>query len=231
MQTRASAVSRVVNELRSLNKDDYFSRRAILKILEDKAQFLLAQKLSDRTIYREGKLFTYLPCFELELQEGIKCEVAELRRCAILMKSKEKLPEIISSKYGEGISNVTAIDGFTQFTQITSRDYSGLKNRKYRDLKNLKYLVKDGYLYIPDFEVEAVDLEILTLRLEEIPKKSRCSKEDCCKSYWDYPLINSDKLAESVIKDTIQECAATFRSITIDENPNKDSNIKSSTTN
>jgi len=227
--SRAQAVSRVVNELRSLNKDEYYSRRAILQMLEDKATFLLSQKLGDRSIYREQKIFTHLPCFELEKDDAIRCEIAELRRCDILMKSKHKLPEIIASRYGEGILNVTAIDGYSQFDQISARDYAALKNRKYASINNLVYLIKDGYLYIPNQEVLAVNLDILTLRVEDIVNISTCSKEDCCKSYWEYPLINSDKLAESVIREVIQEAVGTFRSIPIDENPNKDSNIKSST--
>jgi len=229
MVTRAQAVSRVVNEIRGLQKDEAPNRRTILQMLEDKTTFLLSQKVGDRSLYRESEIITHLKCFELEKDDLIKCEVVELRRCNTLMKSKYKLPDLISSRYGEAILNVTAIDGTKMFQQITAHEYATLKNRKYANIKRLLYLIHQGYLYIPDYEIQAVNLDILTLRVEEIVNISGCSKEDCCKSYWDYPLINSDKLAEAVIKEVIQEFIGTFKSIPIDENPNKDSNIKSST--
>lgn len=227
MISRDKAVSRVVNELRSLNKDEYYSRRAILSMLEDKAVFLLSQKLGEKQLYRESQLYSHISCFELEKIDVIKCEHIEFRTCQTLMKSVEKLPEVVYSKYGSGILNVTSIDGLKLFASISARDYASLSKRKYTSTNNLYYIEKGGYIYIPNFEIQAVDLDVLTLRVEEIPKKSSCSKEDCCKSYWDYPLVNSDKFAESVMRETIQEAISTFRSIPIDENPDKDSNIKS----
>lgn len=227
--TRLQAVSRVLNEIRALQKDEAYSRRTILFMLEDKIKFLLSQKLGERGLYRESELYSHLRCFEMEKDDIVSCPLIEFRRCNTLMKSKEKLPELIDTKYFNNILSVNSIDGITLFQPISSRDYSNRHKRKFANINNPVYVVSDGYLYIPDLEVQAVDLTILTLRVEEIVNKSTCSKEDCCKSYWDYPLINSDKLSESAIKDTIQECLSTFRNVQIDENPNKDSNIKSST--
>lgn len=227
--TRLQAVSRVLNEIRALQKDEAYNRRTILAMLEDKIKFLLSQKLGERGLYRESELYSHLRCFELEPDDIISCPLIEFRRCRTLMKSKHKLPELVDSKYFNNILSVTAIDGISLFQPISARDYINLQKRKYAKITRPVYIVSDGYLYIPDMDVEAVNLTLLTLRVEEIAEKSECSKEDCCKSYWDYPLINSDKLTESAIKDTIQECLSTFRSIPIDENPNKDSNIKSAT--
>lgn len=229
MISRDKAVSRVVNELRSLNKDEYFSRRAILQMLEDKAVFLLSQKLGEKNLYRESALYSHIPCFELEKIDVVSCEHIEFRTCQTLMKSVEKLPEVVYSKYGAGILNVTSIDGLNSFSAISARDYTTFRKRKFAKVNNLIYIEKGGYIYIPNFEVYAVNLDILTLRVEEIAEKS-CQKGDCCKSYWDYPLVNSDKFAENVMREVIQEALGTFRSIPIDEQPDKDSNIKSQKT-
>lgn len=232
METRAQIVSRVSNELRLINKDEYFSRRAILSMLESKIKFLLSQKMGERnSLFRESQLYSTLECFELEKVEKIDCPIAEFKLCRTLMKSKHKIPELVDSKFYNNILSVTAIDSLTLFSPISLRDYATRKNRKYSNLQNLVYIEHGGYIYIPDYEVYAVNLDILTLRVEELLKKSKCSKEDCCKSYWDYPLINSDKLAEVAIGEVIQEVRGTFRSIQVDENPNKDSNIKSQTIN
>lgn len=230
MISREKAVSRVMNEIGSLNKDQYTNRRTILQMLEDKATFLLSQKLLDKSIFRESQIYTHLSCFELEKIDIISCPHIEFKTCQVLMKSKEKLPELIYSRYGAGILNVTSIDGLNSFTAINSRDYPNLKKRKYASSAGLYYIEKEGYIYIPNFEIYAVNLDLLTLRQEEVSEKSTCSKEDCCKSYWEYPLTNSDKLSEVVMREVIQEALSTFKSIRIDENPNKDSNIISKTT-
>lgn len=233
MDTREKVVSRLVNELRSLNADEVYNRRTLLQILEDKARFLLAQKLQDRTLYRESQIFSHIKCFELEKVEFTKCKIAEFRNCKTIMRSKKKLPEIIASKFGEGILNVTSIEfGGQILTPMSLRDYASQKLRKYAHIPRYTYIVHDGYLYITDNEIYAVDLDILTLRTEQIDEISGCSEnKDCCKSYWEYPLVNSDKLAEAVYREALQEAVGTFRNIPVDENPNKDSNIKSKTTN
>lgn len=230
MNTRLSEVSRVTNELRMLNKDEYFSRRAILKMLEDKISFLLSQKNGEKNLYREENLYSTLKCFELEKVDVVNCDIVEFRLCKTLMKSKQKLPDTISSKYFNNILSVTSVDWGNVFKPLTLREYSTKNKRKYSNISQLYYFVSDGYLYLPDFEVYAVNIELMTLRLEELVSKSSCSKEDCCKSYWEYPLIKSDKLAEAAVREVIQELAGTAKSIPKDENPNLDSNIKSKTT-
>lgn len=230
MSTRLIEVSRVMNELRMLNKDEYFSRRAILKMLEDKISFLLSQKNGEKNLYREENLFSTLKCFELEQVEVVDCDIVEFRLCKTLMKSKHKLPETISSKYFNNILSVTSVDWGQVFKPLTLREYSTKNKRKYSNLSQLYYFISDDYLYIPDFEVQAVNIELMTLRLEELVSKSNCSKDDCCKSYWEYPLIKSDKLAEAAVREVIQELLGTAKNIPKDENPNLDSNIKSKTT-
>jgi len=229
--TRLKEVSRVQNELRLNNKDSYFSRRTILFMLEDKLKFLISQKNGEKSLYRENQLFAHMSCFELEKIDVIKCGIVEFRTCKTLMKSKERLPETVDSKYFNNILNVTSIDTGSIFSPLTVREYAQSKRRKYAHIERLTYYIIDGYLYIPDYEVYAVDLDILTLRVEETVKKSACSKEDCCKSYWDYPLISSDRLAEAAVREVIQELVGTVKSIPPDENPNLDENIKSKTTN
>jgi len=230
METRAQIVSRLSNELRAINKDEAYNRRTLLAMLEAKAIFLLAQRLGDRRLYRESAIFSTLKCFELEKVDIISCPFVEFRTCKTLMKSKLKLPELIYSNYGAGIINVTSIDNGTVFNQISFRDYTARKRRKYSHIEEPVYIEMAGYIYIPDHETYAIDLQPLTLRVEELADKSTCSTEDCCKSYWEYPFLNSDKLKELVFKETLQEAIGTFRSIPVDENPNLDSNIKSKTT-
>ena len=53
MKTNEEFVSRVINNLKGVSKDGHVSRRFILGIGNDKARFLMAQKLDEMTLFRE----------------------------------------------------------------------------------------------------------------------------------------------------------------------------------
>ena len=229
--TNKELVSRIVNGLRLLNKDEHISRRYVLHVAKNKAKFLISQKLNDKSLFKEDNVYKTLNCLKLKKDDIIKCDVVEFRRCKSLMKSVKKLPEMVYSKYGNSIISVTTIDGETEFLPIILKQFSLLKNRPYaKYVKNNYYYVRDGYLYIPDSEVEFVDVIFIPMSEKEVDEASDCRECDKCKSSWDYEFICPDKLLEPVIQDTLQEVTNTFRKIAIDENPNLDSNQKSQTT-
>lgn len=226
--TNADFVSRVINGIRGLTKDDHISQRYVLSIGRTKATTYIAQKLEDRTIYREDNIQSHIPCLELKRESIVDCPIVEFRRCKILMKSKIRLPELIYSKYGASVFLVTTLDGLTKFDFITPASYSNLFKREF-GLKGNKYTIQDGYLYILNKKIDAVNVSIVTLFDKEAAEACGCKKVDTCKSVWDYDFICPDKLLEPVIADTTNEVMGIWRRITPDENPNQDLNIKSQT--
>lgn len=228
--TRGELVSRITNDIRALNKDQHISKRYILSIAENKARFLLAQKLRDRTLYREDNLYSTIKCFALEKDDIVKCDVIQFRRCKSIRKSVLKLPEMIYSRYGNSILSVTTIDGENSFDPITGEKYRKLKDRLYGDeVAGDYYTVSENHLIIPDSKIEAVNVELLTLELDKVDEVSGCSDCDLCQSMWDYEFVCSDKLLESVITGTLQEVISTYKQISVDENPNLDEHQKSKT--
>lgn len=229
--TNEQLVSRIVNDIRALNKDEHISRRYILQIAKDKAKFLLAQKLRDRSLFREEDLYTHIDCFALESDDIVKCDIVEFKRCKSLMKSKKKLPDLLFSRFGDSIANVTTVDGMIEFLPTTPTQYRLNLQRKFAKYvtKNY-YFVKDGYLYLPDSEVEGVNVVLLTVDNDEADSLSDCKECDSCKSIWEYDFVCSDKLTEAVIADTIQEVLSTYKQIVPDENPNMDETQRGKTT-
>ncbi|MCA9749011.1 MAG: hypothetical protein KC414_07885, partial [Romboutsia sp.] len=196
-------------------------RRYILSVARNKAKFLIAQKLMDRTLYREDNLFRTIKCFKLKKDDVVSCDVVEFRRCKSVMKSVTKLPEMIYSRYGSSIISITTIDGETVFLPISIKKYTLQKKRQYAHyVPNNFYYIQDGYLYLLDTEIEAVNIVLIAASEEEVEEVSECSECNDCKSSWDYEFICSDKLLEPVIQDTLQEVISTFKAIRPDENPN-----------
>lgn len=177
----------------------------------------MSQKLGESSLYREENIFKVLDCFELEKVDIIKCPIIEFRTCKQLMRSKKQLPELIHSKYGSSVKEVTSLDGEFLLKPITPYQYRLNKQRK-TDSKEPYFYVKDGYLYVPDLEVEMVQVTLITQDLYDLNECSECKKQNC-KSAWDYEFVCSDKLLEAVIQETIKEVSMT-KQIQADQNPN-----------
>jgi hypothetical protein len=212
--TNLEAVSRVQSALNSVSKDNRIPRRYILQVLRDTATFLIAQKLGDRSLYKDTNPYTSINCFELEEQDVVKCDIIEFRRCKSLMRSKHKLPKLIDSKYGHSIKEVTSIDDEYEFEPITLSQYRRNKDRqKYPEHY---FYVKDGYLYLPDTEVQRVNLYLITLHTEDIVSCDECVE---CKSLWDLEFNAPDKIMDVIINQTTQLVSAR-KNIIRDDNSN-----------
>ena len=133
---------------------------------------------------------------------------------------------ILSSIFGYAILMVTTIDGDKEYKIKTLSSYNTLKRRKSFDKFKGNYVyIKDGYLYIPDSEVEAVNILLLTLD-EDSDEMSECKDPNLgCVSIWDREIKVADKILTPIIQQTLQEISMRFN-IPIDENSNLDVNVK-----
>ena len=210
------AVSKISNILKVNNRDEQFPRRFILKTLRDTSKQLLSQKWLDRTIMSELNLYTEIGCFEFKKINTKDCPLIEFRLCKTLMKSKDPLPELVFSRLGSSIKDISSLDGDYQFVFVDLKQYNRNKKRQHKiDGEVYVYIGADNHLYIPDQEILTVDLTVLTTKTEEV---NTCGR-DVCKSYWDYEFICSDKLIDTVFDKTLQTLGIT-RQITADQNPN-----------
>lgn len=220
--TRRDFVSQIINILKSANKDNRIPKRFILRVAQDSAKFLIAQKLLDRTLSSDSSLYSYIPCFEFEKIDVKKCPSIEFRSCRILMKSKKPLPELVFSRLGSSVKDIVSLDGLFTFSFVDEVQYRRNRNRKHK-IKNeiYVYLGSDNYLYIPDEEILSVDLTLLTLDSDSEDECSSCSdKNITCKNKWDSKFVCPDKLIEEVKNITLQRLSLT-KQINEDQNPNK----------
>ncbi len=222
--TNKDFTSKVINTLKLNNRDDRRPRRFILRVLQDTATQLIAQKWLDRSILGEMNLYTAIPCFEFESIDVRECKNVEFRRCNVLMKSKCKLPKLIFSRLGASVKEIVSLDGNYRFVFLDKGQYQRNKNRRYKiDDEVYIYLDSDMHLYIPDHEIETVDLTILTPRPEDADECSSCKKDEC-KSKWDAEFICPDKLVDVVFTQALQILGVT-RQIREDENPNNQAGV------
>lgn len=217
--TYGELVSSVAHTFNSVRKDMRIPKRYIMHVFKENAQNLLSQKLRDRSLFREEDLFQWLDCIELKEDNIIKCPIIEFRSCRQLMRTKKKLPKMINSKFGPSILMVTSIDGEKVFKVKSITEYRLMKNnRNFSKFKGKYAYISDGYLYIPESEVEAVNILMLSLD-EECDEVSECSGVDGCTSIWDRKVKISTKILTPAMQMTIQTIAMRYN-IPVDEKGN-----------
>jgi len=177
--TNIEFVSQVLGSSNNLNKDEHRSRRHVLSVGRAYAKTLISQKLLDRTILKDLNLYTSLKCVEFEEEDVVRCPLIEFRRCKTLMKSKKPIPEPIFSRLGSSIINIESVDGGQLLTEIDKRKYQNNKNRRFKiDDEVYVYLGADNHLYIPDHEIYSLNLDVITLKNDEVGCYE-CEKDDC----------------------------------------------------
>lgn len=228
--TNGEFVSRVVNGVRALTKDDHISRRYILHIGRTKAKFLMSQKLDELSLFREDNIIKTISCFRLEKLDAVRCDIVEFKRCDDLMKSVNKVPETLFGKTGAGIVSVTNLDGSVSYRYSTPTYYQNSTRRKHKPKSDTTYYIQDGYLYLPNSTNEMVNITLFALNEKDAEDVSECVECDECKGTWDYSFIVPDRFLDLVLRETVNEVASIYKRIPEDENPNLDSNQKSQTT-
>ena len=231
--TQGEFVTRIVNDIRALNKDTHVSRRWILRMGKSRAETYVAQKWDEGRLFGELSLFTHISCLPMIRIKSIDCCFAEFKQCGVLMRSKDRIPGMVHANLRPSILQVTSVDDNIHFTYTSLRAYKNNTARRFGSLESEHYYVSDGYIYIPDINIKAVNVDVITLKQKEALALAGCGKEDddegSCKSEWDYEFVCPTKLLEAVAVETLNE-AVNILKISQDENPNMDSNIRSSTT-
>ena len=223
----SEVISRVVNAVRGLTKDEHISKRYVLNVLQTKARIYMLTKMATNELLKVDGLVSTIKCLKLIPVTKFQCDIIEFKLCKDLMKSEKKLPEILGGKHGLLILSVSSVDGEHIFRYSSPYKYRNDKDRTYsKFIKDGIFYVEDGYLYIPDSEIEAVNVTIIGLSKSEIAALSGCGEADTCSDIYEEEFICPDKLIDFVIADAITEVMNSWKIINIDEQPNLNENIK-----
>jgi hypothetical protein len=212
------AVSKVITSLRALSIDVRIPRRYVLKILRDTSKNLIAQKNLDRTIDLDTNLISEIIGLEFEKVDTITTNIITFKRCKTLMKSKKKLPELIFSRLGSSIREITSVDDNTRIKITSLEKYRRDQLRKYKvNNEVFAYIDSEGFVFIPDHEVLAVNVRLVTMNTEDVDEVNGVTN---CKSGWDFNFTTPDKLEKTVFEETLRVIMGTYKQIRPDINPN-----------
>lgn len=223
MDTNRQVVSDVITSLRSINIDDRISNRFVLSRLKDKVRLLIKQDLDSRRLFKITGIWKTIKCFPMISIDFMECGL-DIPHCNFVMKSVKKLPKSFDSSYGT-LVKVFTINGDKEYTQIKIGDYKDILNREYIN-KNIKYFwIDDGYIYIPESQVEEVMVVILTENPQEVDILNNIKGSECLKPL-DSVFPCPTHLLDVAKTQTILELAKVYKGLVEDNRPDQNSNNK-----
>lgn len=209
--TKREIISLVRNELNTITLDDRISNRYIYSKIISYADIIIKRESDTRRLFNSTNIFLVDEFFKLKESKLINCTTVYIPNCTTVMKSVNKLPTFYSSIYGN-LLIISTLDESNRFEQTTPENYKNISNREFKP-KTGYYWISDGYLIIPNSEVEAVKLRWVD------------KKEVNQVTSLDEKIGMPEWLISDVIRMVVVDIR-NMRSITKDENPDMNLNSK-----
>lgn len=206
-------INNLISKVRSSQKwifdDNLISDRLIYSIAIPKASLLLKQEVNKRRLLNSDNVFTPYECLDLKLVDLHECGIDASGKAR---RSVKKLPQLHEGIYNYTIQGCYNIDNSEEIFPTTIREYINLSKLRYKPNK-LYYIIKDGYLYILDKDIENVNIYLYTNELTETDCTSAYDHEFKFPTYLEdslYEMINSSlmnyhKFGQDVTDDNLDE--------------------------
>jgi hypothetical protein len=212
MTTIGESIARVRGIIKASSEDAFITDRFVYGVISKYAKMLLKEKQDQRKLMQQDELFEFLPFEKLKEVDKIEADCSPIKSNCIILRTELKLPKVFSGSTGPLIRKVYSIDGGYEFHKTSPVTYISIKNKSCnKHDKNHYYFYKNGHLYFPDSDVEAIMIEALW----EDTLEGRCTlgedDENKCNTMQDRKLPLPDYLFAKVEQMAEQEFGMTMR--------------------
>lgn len=221
MATVREVISELRNDLRSVSIDEWIPAKYIHMKLIGFASLFIKREADDRRLFRYSNIFTTIKCLPMVEDDLINCCDISIPNCTKVMRSKDKLPKIYTTRYGY-LANVTAVDYDKDYIFTTPAQYKYTKSRRFVDLSKRYYWIENGYLIIPDSMVSAVTFKAMFVNRADA-LKLECDAEETCYRLLDEEFIAPEHLLHDIKNATSTELINTYKRFQPDEMQNLNS--------
>jgi hypothetical protein len=162
MTTIAESISRVRGIIKGTVEDSFMTDRMVYSIISKYAKAIMRREEMLSKLMQSEHLFGTLTFVELIDVNKIEADCAPIKSNCLIKRTKDKLPKLFSGSRGPLIRRVYSIDQGYELHKTSPASYISiaLKTTSKYD-KNKYYWYKNGYLYFPDVEAEAIMVEAL----------------------------------------------------------------------
>lgn len=223
-------ISEVRNDLKLLGLDDWVPAKYIYFKLLSFASVFIKRDGDSRKLFKYSELWTTIKCLEMVEDDLINCCNVNIPNCTKVMRSKEKLPALYTTRAGYLI-NVMSVDYMTSYTMTSAEQYKYTQSREFIDPRKRYCWIENEYLIIPDSNVEIVTAKGIFVNKQEALKLDNCYKANgACSRLLDEDFPAPPYLIKDIREATANDILGKNRQIPKDEQQNLNSNEKSTST-
>lgn len=148
--------------MKAVQEDAFLPDRFVYSIISKYAKMVLKEQEDQRKLMSHDNLFEILSFVELTEVNKVEAGCAPIKSTCKILRTEEKLPAMFNGSNGPLIRNVYSIDGSQTFEQTNPTQFISIANSaNYKYNKAKHYWYRNGYLYFPNTEIEAVMVEAL----------------------------------------------------------------------
>lgn len=160
MTTIGESISRVRGIIKALQEDAFVTDRFIYSIIIKYAKTLMKRQQNEHKLMGHDDLFETLSFVELKDVDTVEAGCVGISTNCVIKRTVEKLPKLFSGSRGPLIRKVYTLDSSQEFQMTNPSSFIHLSNStNFKYNKTKYYWFKNGYLYFPNMDYEAVSVE------------------------------------------------------------------------
>lgn len=214
-------ISRIRGVFKMVNADIRLTDKDIYSLMVKHRDWLIEQIDNKLGLMRMSDVFQTIPCADLIDVDPVEC--CDIHSSCTIKRTKHKLPKILQLAYGPVIKIVSSLDGSQEvdFTTETSWFKKQMKTTNKYD-KSKYFWYRDGYLFFPNLEWDAVKIAAF---FDESVEKYKCTvnQSTYCKDRQDEDFNIPKKLVSRMDAEIFKELNITVQlpeQQSIDKNDN-----------
>lgn len=222
-------ISEVRNNTRAVSQDMWIPSKYIHSKLKGFASLFIKREADDKRLYKYTDLWSTIECLELEEVDLISCCDLNIPNCTKVMKSKIKIPEVYSTRFGY-LLNISSIDYNRDYLQTTPQQYKYTKSREFQDKSKRYFWIENGYIIVPDSMVTRIRVKGMFTNKAKVLALNCGTDSLPCTNLLDEDFVAPEHLLQDIKTATTNDILKTFRSIQPDEMPNNNESEKTNPT-
>jgi len=208
-------VSLINNSLNAISDDVWVSPKYILDLGKDVLADFLKKESESRRITNASEGWSELDCLKMIQVPINECAELDTHLCTTLMRTKDKLPETFTGYYGNIIKTVASLNFGQFYDPVRSpRVWRDIQNREFQDKTIKYYFFINGYIYIPNSDVESIRVEAYFQNKWEVDAYNKKNCESCkqgCIKPLDYEFVAPEYLLSAVQTEVINKILVRFK--------------------
>lgn len=221
--TIRQAISQIQTDLKS-TMDTRIAPKAIWNKYVFNLASILKQVNETKRVWKSSDVWQKIKCLNMEVVSAADCpEIAPLVK-EYIAKSVSKVPATYTSAAGDMIRELNSIFPYgKQYRIVTPKEYRAIRQREFVD-PNFGYaFIIDGYLYVPDSEIEKMTITGAFINPKEV---DILNGGDVCTPFLDYQFYMPEYLVKATHDMVVQDLAGVNQKVVKDEDTDMNENSR-----